>query len=291
MADPPSVSQRPGSVSQNPGVQVIGLCRFSYLGFGGFKVMFDRSLEDRRAMLYGRDRLEARMIWFEQVFLPGLRDQTDPDFTMVVLTGEDLPQPWLDRLRALVAPIRQFRLMLLPPTDHRRACAAVVTAAVDPGGGATAQFRLDDDDAVAIDYVERIRSDFALMPGLYTEGRGMAVDYTRGIVLEDAGGTIRADIRAETFWGCGLTLYLPAGSSRQILNYQHHLVWQHLPTVVRGGKLMWVRGAHQSNDSRFRRPNPMAAPNRELITAALADRFRIDLKGLEDRLAACHTGT
>ncbi len=56
-------------------VQAIGLCRFSYLGSGGFKIAHD-TLEDHRRYLYNPKRLDLRMIWFEQVFLPAWHQQT-----------------------------------------------------------------------------------------------------------------------------------------------------------------------------------------------------------------------
>ena len=271
-------------------IQVIGLCRFSYLGEGGFKTLYDRPLTERRAMLFDPDRLNARMIWFEHVFLPSLQAQTDPDFTMIVLTSEDLPQPWLDRLRALIGALPQFRLQTMPPLAHRVACADAIKAVVEPGADLTAQFRLDDDDAVAVEYIALIRRDFLLLHALYSENNGLAVDYTLGLVLEDVQGRVVADKRRECFWGCGLTLYLPPNSSRQILNFQHHKVWQHLPTVMRHKPAMWVRGAHQSNDSKFRRPDAGAAPKPGEISQELYDRFRIDLKALEARLARYHAG-
>ena len=124
-------------------------------------------------MLFDPDRLNARMIWFEHVFLPSLQAQTDPDFTMIVLTSEDLPQPWLDRLRALIGALPQFRLQTMPPLAHRVACADAIKAVVEPGADLTAQFRLDDDDAVAVEYIALIRRDFLLLQALYSENNGL----------------------------------------------------------------------------------------------------------------------
>ena len=82
--------------------QLLGLCRFSYLGGRGFQVRHE-SIEERRAFLYDPARLARRWAWFEQVALPGLTGQTDPDHTLVIMTGPDLPQPWLARLREITA--------------------------------------------------------------------------------------------------------------------------------------------------------------------------------------------
>ena len=50
-------------------MQVIGLCRFSYPGIGGFQIEHD-SLEDRIAFLYAPERLEERFRFFECFTLP-----------------------------------------------------------------------------------------------------------------------------------------------------------------------------------------------------------------------------
>lgn len=81
-------------------VQMLGLCRFSYLGLRGYQVEHD-SIAARRAYLYDPDRLARRWLWFQTVALPGWLAQTDPDFTLVIMTGPDLPEPWLGQLRDL----------------------------------------------------------------------------------------------------------------------------------------------------------------------------------------------
>ena len=59
-------------------MQVIGLCRFSYPGEGGFQVAH-ASLEKRIAYLYAPERLEERFRFLECFNLPSIRAQLDPD--------------------------------------------------------------------------------------------------------------------------------------------------------------------------------------------------------------------
>ena len=138
-------------------VQMLGLCRFSYLGDRGFQVEH-RSLDERRAFLYDPARLARCWAWFESVTLPGLIRQTDPDYTLVVMTSPDLPQPWLGRLHEIAAAHPQIRLELVPPMDHHRAvCARSTHPHIDPAAEWVGQFKHDDDDAVAFDFVARVR--------------------------------------------------------------------------------------------------------------------------------------
>ena len=286
------MAKKPKPLPDAPRVQVIGLCRFSYLGSGGFKVLHDATLEARRAMLYHPRRLDARMIWFEQVFLPGISQQTAPDFTMLILTGSDFPEPWRSRLAALIHPFPQFRMVYRPPGNHREVCAEVMRAVVEPDAEVLAQFRLDDDDGVAVDYVARLRRDFGLLRDFWAEKGRLALDYSLGLVLDDRtaqpGGQVVADKRIASFWGCGLTLFVAPSQPKQVLDYVHYKVWHHMPSVIRSDRVMFLRGAHQGNDSVFRRPEQAALVPRDRLKATLASRFRVDLDQLELALANLH---
>ena len=109
-------------------VQMLGLCRFSYLGGAGYQVAHD-TIEARRAYLYDPERLARRWFWFENIVLPPLLAQTDPDFTLVLMTGPDLPEPYLSQLRELTGIAPQFRLSLIEPmAEHIEACRAAGVA-------------------------------------------------------------------------------------------------------------------------------------------------------------------
>lgn len=104
-------------------VQMLGLCRLSYSALRGYPV--DRAtVAERRAFLYDRDRLACRWDSFATLALPGWRAQTDGDVILVIMTGPDLPEPWLSRLRDLVAAIPQLRLELLAPMERHLMPAA-----------------------------------------------------------------------------------------------------------------------------------------------------------------------
>ena len=72
-------------------IQVLGLCRFSYpANLDAFKTRHT-TMDERKANLWSYSRMALRFFWFENVVLPCLQAQSDPDFTVLVLTGEDLP--------------------------------------------------------------------------------------------------------------------------------------------------------------------------------------------------------
>lgn len=256
-------------------VQVLGLCRFSLLGEGGFQVTH-AGIAERRAFLYDPQRLGRRFVWFEHVVLPCLRAQTDPDFRLVVLTGEDFPEPFRSRLAALAGTVPQIVLDFRPPGPHRDLCRQALQARIDPAADVVAQFRLDDDDAVAVDYVERLRRDFASgLEPIYGRLGRLSLDYASGLVLDSDGPSAHRVIARD--WTPALTLFLPPGSARAVLDYPHHKLLHHMPGVSLQDNVMFVRGKHEGNDSHgwAGRLAPALAPGE--AADILRRRFGIDL--------------
>lgn len=242
-------------------VQVLGLCRFSVPSLGAFQVEHD-SIEARRAMLYAPDRLAHRFLWFEHVALPSIKGQTDPEFRLIVLLGEDFPEPWLTRMRALVADVPQILLDFAPPGPHREICAEAMRRHVDPGAEVLAQFRLDDDDAVALDFVARLRADFAAVRPVHDRGRALALDYCRGVLLTEERGNLTPTLRRASLWTPALVLFTRPDAPKMILDYPHHLIWRHMPVLSLQDEVMFLRGAHGGNDSAIgqeRRPETLPA--------------------------------
>ena len=262
-------------------IQMLGLCRFSYLGGRGFQVEHE-SLEDRRAFLYDPERLARRWFWFENVTLPGLVAQTDPDFTLVLMTGSDLPEPYLSRLRELTELMPQFKLALVPPMDrHLDACMAATRPHLDPDAEIVGHFRQDDDDAVAVDYIQHARRDFAMMRPLWKARRRLSCDYSRGLVLKATGQGISVEPRMIYNAVAGLTVYLPPDAERSIMHFPHWKIGLSMPGVTLPGKVMFVRFLNHDNDSGAIGAGYAWEGDPDTWQALLAERFRIDLPTLD----------
>lgn len=256
-------------------IQVLGLCRWSYPShLDAFNIDFD-SLDALRAYLYAPDRMELRLFFLEQVVLPCLRVQTDPDFTLVLMLGEELPEPYRAHVLALIGDIPQVRpVFLAEGQNHREACREVMLAHRDPKAQAVAEFRLDDDDAVAAGFVARLRSMFpAIRPLLREHGRA-ALDFGKGFVLWAGQEGIEYTPVITRYWTPGLAIYQRPGADKSLLDFPHMAVWKRMPTITWPREPMFIRGAHGDNDS------------------ALADRgrnvdtWRCDLTGLPDVIKA-----
>lgn len=271
--------------STENGIQVLGLTRFSVPSVGAFQVEHD-SIDERRAYLYAPDRLAERFAWFEQVTLPGMVAQKDPAFKLLILLGEDFPEPWRTRMRAHVDRIPQLAVHFAPPEHHRKICADALRAHIDPEAEVVLQFRLDDDDAVAVDFTRRLRRDWRKLKAFHADAGGpIALDYARGLnLLARPSGQVEIVPRLEPHLGVAFAIATRPGDGHFILGFMHHVIWQSMPTVTIPEAIMWVRGGHAGNDSGSPARAPMFKADKAELRRTLRKRFRIDLAGLKAAL-------
>lgn len=254
-------------------VQMLGLCRWSYLGLRGYQVDHD-DLASRRAYLYDPDRLARRWLWFTTVALPGWLAQTDPDFTLVVMTGPDLPQPWLGQLRELCDRVSQLRLSLVPPMNyHLQACQAAVVPHIDHSADVIGHFRHDDDDAVAVDYIAATRTDFARVRALWQAGRMLSLDYGRGLMIAATKGQLKITPRICHNMGVALTIFLSPDDPRTAVHFNHTKLAQWMPGVQISQPLMFIRTIHCDSDSGDMGPGLAWQPEGATVNKLLRTRF------------------
>ena len=229
-------------------VEVIGLTRFSWPGTGGFQIRHD-SLAARVAHLYAPTRLADRLRIFEAFTVPSLRAQSDPDFTLMVVIGPDLPAPARDRLEALLAGIPQAVLSVQPPGPHREVMRAVMKAARRRPGLPCAQFRLDDDDAVHRDFVARLRGAVRRHGPAMGKARWWAVDFNHGWQAAPGPEGIAAAELVRPWVSAGLGIVFAPGVDKAVLDFAHHRVWEHMPVLGLTDPDMFLRGIDGHNDS------------------------------------------
>lgn len=270
-------------------VQMLGLCRFSYVGLRGYQVEHD-SFEERRAYLYDPERLARRWQWFTELALPGWRAQSDVDFTLVVMTGPDLPEPYLSRLQSLAVEIPQLRLELVPPMEkHLDACWAAIAPHIDSEAEVIGHFRHDDDDAVALDYVATARRDFRRIKSLWKAERRLSLDYSRGLMMEAGAGGAVMTPRICHNMGVALTLFLPPDAQETALHYDHSKLALWMPGVSISRQLMFIRSIHADSDSGAMGPGLPWLLDEARLDRQLSRRFGLEraaLDGLSQRLSA-----
>ncbi|MDE4134894.1 putative rhamnosyl transferase [Phaeobacter sp. QD34_3] len=237
-------------------MQVIGLCRFSYPAIGGFQVEHD-SLEERIAYLYAEERLEERFQLMETVALPCLREQTDQEFELIIVIGDSLPKRHRDRLHDITAGMPQVRIHSEPPRKKRPVMKEILNKARRDPDAPCLQFRHDDDDAVSVDFIERLRQTVQDCPGLIERNRTVAIDFNRGYVAEvGAEGIAAAEIH-RPYYVAALGMYVQGGCNLTIMNFAHEKILRFLPTVTISDQPMFVRTHNGYNDSRQKPVKPV----------------------------------
>lgn len=258
-------------------MQVIGLCRFSYPAIGGFQVDHE-TLEDRMAYLWADARLEERFRLFEAVALPCLRAQSDPDFDLVILIGDQFPKQHRDRLHDLTTDMPQVHIIAQPPHQLRAISKRVLNAArVDPSQPCL-QFRHDDDDACAVDFVEKMRAAARDCAPLMQKHKTVGLDWNKGYVAQVGADGVSATDLYRPFNTSALGLHIRAGCSLTIHNFMHERIPQFMPCVTFADPDMFVRTHNTYNDSRQKAvknvPVTPLSPDQEALFRA---RFAVDV--------------
>ncbi|MFX0540744.1 putative rhamnosyl transferase [Roseovarius sp. S4756] len=252
-------------------MQVIGLCRFSYPALGGFQIEHDTP-ETRAAFLYDPVRMDERFATFECMTLPSVRAQTDTDFTLAIVVGEAMPERLLARLLDLVQDMPQAVVIPRAPGRHRQVMREVINQVRRDSPLPSLQFRMDDDDAVGVTFVERLRAAAGSIAPLLAQHRYVGIDFNQGHIARISPKGIHAKPALETLWTPGLGMAVAPGASRGIMNFSHAKLGRVMPVVTLPGEDIMMRGHNQFNDSRQKHGvKPVRLP---LLDAAGEAEFR-----------------
>ncbi|WP_238987487.1 putative rhamnosyl transferase [Roseovarius dicentrarchi] len=230
-------------------MQVIGLCRFSYPALGGFQVEHDTP-EARAAFLYDPVRMEERFATFQSLTLPPLLAQTDPDFTLAIVVGDAMPEALLMRLLDLVQDMPQAIVIPRAPGRHRQVMCEVINHVREDRPLPSLQFRMDDDDAVSVTFVQRLREAAGDLGAMLRKHRYIGIDFNQGHIARIGPEGIHAKPTVETLWTPALGMAVAQGASRGIMNFSHAKLGRVMPVVTLPGEDMYIRGHNQFNDSR-----------------------------------------
>jgi len=267
-------------------LQVIGLCRFSYPAIGGFQVEHD-TLEERIAYLYGHARLEERFRLMETVALPCIKAQTDEDFELIIVVGDQLPKVHSDRLHDITADIPQVRIVAEPPRKQRLVMKEIFNKARKDPSKPCLQFRHDDDDAFAVDFVERLRAASDDAAALTAQHRAVTFDWNKGMVAEFGKDGIASTDIFRQLYPAAMGMQIRGNNPLTIMNFAHEKIARFMPVVSYADPQMFVRSHNSSNDSRQKpvKKIPVTPVDAEK-TKQFKDRFAIDIKDIQRTFGA-----
>ena len=236
-------------------MQILGICRFSYPAVGGFQNEHN-TVEARCNYLYSQERLNMRFSAFETFTLPSIRSQSDPNFTFAVLIGDSLPRHAKDRLYEVTANVPQIKIVERPSGPYRQVAQEVVNSVRNWEAPICAQFRLDDDDAVHLDFIAELRQVITHNQELFRYGRRFAIDFCSGYAVIPGRKGIKAAVVKQKLWTPALAIVLRPKVERSILNYGHHRLHEFMPVLSLSHLNMFVRSFHGDNDSLVNRRQP-----------------------------------
>jgi hypothetical protein len=232
--------------------QIIGVCRFSYLGEGGF-VTQQQDFEKAAEVLYAIPRMLRRFAYFENICLPSLAAQTDPDFKLVALIGDTMPFRWRKRLKGLMEQYPFLEVCTLEAAGPLNSTRRAFRRGWNERSTYITGFRIDDDDAVAVDYIEKTRAiaDQLLSLGWADQDTPAAICFHRGIYWD------MARPEEDQFWDfsekepLGLAsamITTPEGMSN-IYRWNHRRLASQVRCWIDPNDYMFVRTLHGHNDS------------------------------------------
>ena len=231
-------------------IKIIGLLRFSVLTPTYYSERFP-SLDDIAAHIYSPERMALRFHLFENLCLPSLAHQTDNGFDCIVLTGERMPDPFKERLSALLAPYPHIRMRTVG-TENHYALLKDGYNSIDLGDAShKALFRLDDDDAVDLNFIARTRTRAQGLLSLQDPKTPTIIAYNRGFYVRRVDGEENEvfDATERAPLSTGTTLLAPVDYHRNPYRYNHRALAQHYTTYSDISVPAFIRTIHGDNKS------------------------------------------
>ncbi len=253
--------------------QVVGLIRFSFATIGNFYPGFD-TIEDMEGFLFAEDRLERRFALFEAYCLPSLRQQTDQDFTCILLVGANMPDPWKQRLRETTAGIPCVSIVEAEPQHHYSGIKNAFRDVPHQGYTHRTTFRFDDDDAIDDQFVERLKDMAPRVAMIGGEDNPASIAHNLGFYLERREDkTLVYPTCERTPLSVGAALIAPVSYRENIYRVDHRQLPQYFNAYSDTQHYAYVRTIHQDNKANPHRTGlKLELPNKE-IDALLSERF------------------
>ena len=215
------------------------------------------------ALLFSDERLAACFAMFEAMTVPSLIAQDDDDFHWDILSSEQMPARWQRRLREMVLDRFKGRaeVHFEPPAKAGRYFRNYQARRFDGDGAVPlgAQVVLDDDDALATDYVARLRNAGAEAAPELGEAGYTYLSFPLGFWVL-FGKNLRTAPRVvkmrERCVNLGLAVLGPANFAQNPYLTAHRVLHRRHPVrFLCGARPMYLRAVHGQNDSVPARPD------------------------------------
>ncbi len=239
---------------------IYGHIRFSFYGFTDTRLKPDED-DSALAELYDETRMARRFFLFENLTLPSLIAQTDRDFTTVLMSSDVMPDRFKDRLVAVAARLPGAIVEFSASRRGDLAFRKFIVESLAPRMSGTAvHFRLDDDDALAMSYIARLRQISQTLPP------STHISFPSGIMLfpsgrEEPSGASMPHQRFLT--AIGLATVNSAKFTKNPFQMMHSNVWTRWPVVSDPSFPAFIRTQHFANDTAAKQDRIISGLQRE----------------------------
>lgn len=225
--------------------------------------------------LFDDARISFRFRMLDLLNAHSFRTQDDRDFSIIYLVAEHMPAEYRRQLEQVVSDVPGVRIVALPQMPLAMAVQQAFEQVIDPSAEHVTLFRLDDDDALAVDYIGSLRRRSRRMIRAGLIQKPTVLSYTRGVYWKIDGAQSRLiDICDRVPLSMGYALLSPKE------NIGHHYLKGHrdaamfYPSFIDPSRIMYIRSVHGDNDggiSNLERGRELKLPQaREIISRRFA---------------------
>lgn len=205
--------------------------------------------EEYIAHLFSDDRMSVRAKIFAEISVPLMAEMKKHfDFRHIVSYSSILPEKWKVILFELA---KKYPFLYLCEVDSHdeNPVSSVLKGKPD---GSVAFYRLDDDDLLAVDYLDNLAK--------YNKPayKNMAVSFGKGIIglYENNGySDFRDAVQKYPSMGQAYIGFWQNGSLELPPLYSHHDLDQNIPVIVDSMNVMYLQTYHQQQDTNYRFSN------------------------------------
>lgn len=260
--------------------QIVVLIRLSHPAVGGYQKT-PRSGPEAEAFVYETERLTRRFQLFETICLPCLRNQSDQDFELVIVTGDKMPEPFNTRLMDLMAPMANARIVPLWPGHSYWAIRKGFSKVPTEGFSHRTTVRLDDDDGIDREFIARVRRMAERLHDPATPDADFAIAHNRGLYLDLAAEPPAIfDVGERLPLSIGLALTAPVSWRDNVYHVNHRAIATAHDLYVDQHTTAFLRAIHRDNDSSLNVNGVRDRMSQDQIRTVLAESFALDLDTL-----------
>lgn len=270
-------------------IKMVGLLRFSVLSPTYYSERF-KTLEETAAHLFAPERLDLRFRIFENLCLRSLMRQSDMDYTLVVLTAKTMPEPYMTRLHDLLNPLPNVICRAVDTGIHYRLLKRAYGAVSTEGASHQILFRLDDDDAVDMDFVRRSKHLARGMIPLQGRDTPFVLANNRGFYAQKTDGGVEVfDACERAPLSTGSALVAPVGHGSNPYRHNHRKYSQHFNTFTDISVPSFVRTVHGDNKSDPTQMGRTYKWSKAQIETGLKQHFDLSVDALQTLLQPLET--